>query len=321
MQRIQCMLVAAAALIATGAAHAQTYPAKPVRYVVGFVAGGNADSLGRLVAARLGEILGQQVVVENRPGAAAMVATDLVAKSSPDGYTILQAGATFATNPALRKSVPYDAQKDFAPVSMIARVANVFAVHPSLPAKSVGEFVAYAKARPGQITYGTPGVGSTGHLTVALLQSMTGIVLSHVPYKGGAPALTDLIGGQITALCDNVPSPMPYIKSGRIRALGVTSAQRVPQLPEVPTIAESGVPGFDVASWYAVWTPAGTPQAIITKLNASVVAALGTPDVKQRITDLGYVPTSSTVAELAAILSSETVQWAKVVKEAGIAQE
>src|SRR5262249_31251301 len=212
-------------------------------------------------------------------------------------------------------------QKDFAPVSHLARVANVFAVHPSVPAKSVREIVVYAKANPGKITYGTPGVGSTGHLSAELFKSMTGVMLEHIPYKGGAPALTDLIGGQIAALFDNVPASTPYIKSGRIRALGVTSARRVAQLPEVPTIAESGVPGFDVTSWYALWVPAAVPQTIVARLNAGITAALTAPDVQRRITDLGFEPAPSTVEELAAVLKSETARWASLVKQAGIQPE
>jgi len=319
------MLAAAAAGTAhaqsTSTASVQAYPNKPIRYVVGLAAGGPTDVLARIFAAKLSEVLGQPIIVENRVGAGGSIAADIVAKANPDGYTLFNAGNTLAINSVLRKNLPYDAVRDFAPVALLMTVPNVLIVHPSVPAKSVAELVAYARANPGKINYGSSGVGASPHLSMELLKSMTGIDLVHVPYKGSAPAMVDLLGGQIRAMFDNLPGQIANIRSGKVRALGVSSAQRNVHVPDVPTIMESGVPGFEVVVWYGMWAPAGVPKAIVAKLNAAAVQVMNMPDVRQRVAELGTDPAPSTPAHLGAMLKSELEKWSKVVKDAGIPTE
>jgi len=303
-------------------AHAQTWPSRPLRLIVPTAPGGGTDFTGRLVAAKLSESLGQQVVVENRGGGGGSVGADNAAKSTPDGYTLLLGSiATHAVNPALYKQLPYDHIKDFAPVSLIGTVPNALVVHPSVPVKSMQEFIAYAKANPGKINYGSSGVGSPPHLSMELLRSMTGINLVHVPYKGAGPALADLLGGQVQAMCTSLAGLINFIKSGRVRALGVTTAKRNPQLPDVPTIVESGVPGYEVTIWYAVFAPVATPKAIVQKLNAEMVKALNSPEMKERMALQGMDPAPSTPAELAAFVKIETAKWAKAAKDSGATAE
>ena len=262
------VLLAAVALSLPLLAVAQSWPSRPLRLIVPTAPGGGTDFTGRLVAAKLSEALGQQVVVENRGGGGGSVGADNAAKSTPDGYTLLLGSiATHAVNPALYKKLPYDHLKDFAPVSLIGTVPNAMVVHPSVPVKTMQEFITYAKANPGKINYGSSGVGSPPHLSMELLRSMTGINLVHVPYKGAGPALADLLGGQVQAMCTSLAGLINFIKSGRVRALGVTTAKRNPQLPEVPTIVESGVPGYEVTIWYAVFAPVATPKAVVQKLD------------------------------------------------------
>ena len=302
--------------------HAQNYPTRPLRLIVPTAPGGGTDFTGRLVAAKLSESLGQQVVVENRGGGGGSVGADNAAKSTPDGYTLLLGSiATHAVNPALYKQLPYDHIKDFAPVSLIGTVPNALVVHPSVPVKSMQEFIAYAKANPGKINYGSSGVGSPPHLSMELLRSMTGINLVHVPYKGAGPALADLLGGQVQAMCTSLAGLINFIKSGRVRALGVTTAKRNPQLPDVPTIVESGVPGYEVTIWYAVFAPVATPKAIVQKLNAEMVKALNSPEMKERMALQGMDPAPSTPAELAAFVKIETAKWAKAAKDSGATAE
>ena len=306
----------------TAFVHAQDYPSRPLRLIVPTAPGGGTDFTGRLVAAKLSESLGQQVVVENRGGGGGSVGADNAAKSTADGYTLLLGSiATHAVNPALYKKLPYDHLKDFAPVSLIGTVPNALVVHPSVPAKSVQEFIAYAKANPGKINYGSSGVGSPPHLSMELLRSMTGINLVHVPYKGAGPALADLLGGQMQAMCTSLAGLINFIKSGRVRALGVTTAKRNPQLPDVPTIVESGIPGYEVTIWYAVFAPVATPKAIVQKLNTEMVKALNSQEMKERMALQGMDPAPSTPAELTAFVKIETAKWAKAAKDSGATAE
>ena len=302
--------------------HAQNYPARPLRLIVPTAPGGGTDFTGRLVAAKLSETMGQQVVVENRGGGGGSVGADNAAKATADGYTLLLGSiATHAVNPALYKKLPYDHLKDFAPVSLIGTVPNALVVHPSVPVKSMQEFITYAKANPGKINYGSSGVGSPPHLSMELLRSMTGINLVHVPYKGAGPALADLLGGQVQAMCTSLAGLINFVKSGRVRALGVTTAKRNPQLPDVPTIVESGVPGYDVTIWYAVFAPVATPKAIVDKLNAEMVKALNSSEMKERMALQGMDPAPSTPAELTAFVKAESAKWAKVAKDSGATAE
>ena len=315
-------LIAATALALALPAQAQTYPARPLRMIVPTAPGGGTDFTGRLVALKLSETLGQQVVVENRGGGGGSVGADNAAKATPDGYTLLLGSiATHAVNPALYKKLPYDHIKDFAPVSLIGTVPNVLVVHPSLPVKTFAEFVTYAKANPGKINYGSSGVGSPPHLSMELLRSLTGINLVHVPYKGAGPALADLLGGQVQSMCTSLAGQITYIRAGRVRALGVTTAKRNPQLPDVPTIVESGVPGYEVTIWHGVFAPAKTPAAIVQKLNAEMNKALNAPEMKERMAQQGMDPAPSTPAELAAFVKAESAKWTKAAKDSGATLE
>ena len=302
--------------------HAQNYPARPLRLIVPTAPGGGTDFTGRLVAAKLSETMGQQVVVENRGGGGGSVGADNAAKATADGYTLLLGSiATHAVNPALYKKLPYDHLNDFAPVSLIGTVPNALVVHPSVPVKSMQEFITYAKANPGKINYGSSGVGSPPHLSMELLRSITGINLVHVPYKGAGPALADLLGGQVQAMCTSLAGLINFVKSGRVRALGVTTAKRNPQLPDVPTIVESGIPGYEVTIWYAVFAPVATPKAIVDKLNAEMVKALNSSEMKERMALQGMDPAPSTPAELTAFVKAESAKWAKVAKDSGATAE
>ncbi len=303
-------------------AHAQAYPHKPVRLIVGLPAGGGVDITARITGAKLSEFWGQQVVVENRPGAGTTIAADIVAKATPDGYTLLQCGiGSHGIAPSLYKKLPYDHIKDFAPISIIGTTPNVLVVHPAVPVKSMSEFIAYAKANPGKLSYGSAGAGSSPHLTMELFKSMTAIDIVHVPYKGGPPALADVLGGQIPAVVDILSTLVAPVKAGKLRALGVTSAKRHALLPEVPTIAESGVPGFAVTSWSGMCAPAAVPKPIIAKLNADVAKALNMPDVLRRLAEQGVEAVPSSPEQFATFIKSETIKWAKVVKDAGATVE
>jgi tripartite-type tricarboxylate transporter receptor subunit TctC len=316
------------ALVSGGSVHAQTaatgsgqaYPNKPVRVMVGYVPGGGVDLAARLAAAVLGDLWGVTALVDNRPGAAGGIATEITAKATPDGYTLMLCQiASHAITPARNKNLPYDHIKDFAFVSMIGSTPNVFVVHPSVPIKSLGEFIAYAKANPGKLSFGSSGVGASPHLSIELLKSMTGIDIVHVPYKGAAAALADVMGGQIPASVGNLPGGLlAAIKAGRVRALGVTSAQRNPQAPDVPTFAESGVAGYDVSSWYGICTQAAVPQRILAKLNADLVKVLNSPELQQRMQNQGIDVTPSTPEQFLAHVKSETAKWAKVVRDTGL---
>ncbi len=297
---------------------AQSYPTRAVRLVVPSSPGGGTDISARILAPQLTQFLGQQVVVENRPGAGTMIGGEAVARAAPDGYTLLMGISTLAINPAMYRKVPYDALKDLAPISQAVSLSNVLVVHPSLPAKSVKEFVSLVKPRPGQINFASAGVGTSPHLSMELFLVMTGLKMLHVPYKGSGPGVTDLIAGHVPAMMPNMLSAQPHIKSGRLRALGVTGSKRAPGADDIPTIAEAGVPGYEAVQWYGVLAPAGTPRDIISKLHTGVVRALQNPEVRQRLLNDGAEPIGSSPDEFAAYLRSETAKWAKVTQAAGI---
>ena len=311
--------IVAASLFAVSLAFAQAdYPSKPIRLVVPFPPGGTTDILARAVAQKLTEAWGQQVIVDNRPGAGGNIGSDLVAKAAPDGYTLLMGTVgTHAINPSLYARMPYDAQKDFAPVILVASVPNVLEVDPSLPVHTVQELIAYARANPGKLNFASSGNGTSIHLSGELFKAMTGVKMTHVPYKGSAPALADLVGGQVQLMFDNLPSSLGLIKGGKLRAIAVTSTARSSALPDVPTLAESGLPGYEASSWFGVLAPARTPPAIIAKLNAAIDAWLASPEAKDKLASQGAVAAGGTPADFAHWIAGETVKWAKVVKASG----
>jgi tripartite-type tricarboxylate transporter receptor subunit TctC len=299
-------------------AHAADWPAKPVRVVVPFTPGGSTDITARLVANRLQEIWGQSVVVENRGGAGGNIAADVVAHSDPDGYTIFIVGPGLATNQFLYPSLSYDPVGDFAPVTLLITQPNLMCVPNSSPAKSVQEFIAYCNDNKGKVTFASSGIGTTLHLSGELFKRLAKVEMTHVPYRGGAPAINDLIPGRVDVLFDNMPSILPHVKAGSLRGLAVTTKQRIAVVPDIPTIAESGVPGFDVFSWFGFFVPAKTPQDVVAKINADTNAALVYPSVKMRFEELGATPKGSTPAELASFLKSEIDKWGPVIREANI---
>lgn len=300
-------------------AHAQPYPAKPIRLVVPYPPGGGSDTIMRPFVQLLGERLGQPIVVDNRGGGGGSVGMEAVAHAAPDGYTLLTAlTAQLAVNPALYKKLPYDPVKDFAPISLFADGPYLLVVHPSLPVKSVKELVEFARKNPDKISYASSGNGSGGHLAAELLKSMTGIKMVHVPYKGGGPALTGLLSGEAQVLFAPYASARGQIKDGRIRALGVTTARRPKAIPDIPTIAEAGVAGYDSGVWYALLAPPATPRAIIDRLNRETLAVLKNPDFAKLLVEQAIDPIGSTPEELAQYIKSEIDKWAKVVKEAGV---
>ena len=321
IRRVLVLLVAVVAALAAPFTFAQSvanYPAKPVRLVVPFPAGGTTDILARAVAQKLSEAWGQQVIVDNRPGAGGNIGSDLVAKSTPDGYTLLMGTVgTHAINPSLYKNMPYDHVKDFAPVILVAGVPNVLVVNPSLPVHSVSELIAYAKANPGKLNFASSGNGTSIHLSGELFKVMTGVEMTHVPYKGSAPALTDLIGGQVQLMFDNLPSSLPFIRAGKLRALAVTSGARAAALPDLPTLAESGLPGFEASSWFGVLAPAGTPRDIVAKLNGAIASWLASPAAKEKLLAQGAIAAGGTPDDFARHIGAETSKWAKVVKASG----
>ena len=312
--------LATAALVAGPGfdAAAQNFPSRPVRMIVPYPAGGGTDIISRTVAQKLGERWGQQVIVDNRAGANGIIGTDLAAKSKSDGYTLVVVIATQAINPALYPKIPYNSETDFAPVSLMAQYPFILTTHPSVPAKSVREFIALAKKRPGELSYASSGNGSGPHLGFELFKSMAGINVVHIPYKGAGPANTELISGQVQAFFNNILAGKPHIQSGRLRVIAATSATRSQAMPEIPTFAESGVPGFDVTGWYALLAPAGTPAAIVNKVQADTAASLRIPEVAARLSSEGAEPVGSTSDALARFLQTETQKWAKVVKAANI---
>jgi len=307
-------------LLSTDHALAQTYPAKPIRLVVGFSPGGTTDILAREIAARMQESWGRSVVVDNRPGAGGNIAAEVVAKSAPDGYTILVPTNSFAINPALYSKLSFDAINDFAPITFLGSVTNIIFAHPSVPAKTMKELVALAKARPGQVTYGSGGVGTSPSLAVELFKSIAKVNIVHVPYKGVPPVIQGLLAGELALGVASVPSAaLPeHVKSGRLRGLAVTGSKRSKAVPDVPTMIESGFPGFDVVIWYGMLAPAGTPQDIIGRLNNEVVRIMNLPAVRERMGVFDFDISTGTPAQFGAYIKAEMVQWAKVIKEAGV---
>jgi len=316
---IAAIAVGAAALSAVFAAHAQSYPTKPIRLVVPYPAGGATDFFARAVFTKMSEPLGQQVVVENRPGAGTSIGASEVARSAPDGYTLLLGDAgTYAFNPTLYKKLSYDPLKDFAPVSLTGRFALILAVNSSMPAKSLKEFVDAAKRQPGKIDYGAPGPGSPIHLAMEFFKQRAGLVMTPIPYKGGADAMNDLIGGRISAMFLDIASGLPQIKGGKVRALAVASEKRVAALPDLPTIGESGYPGFEAWAWQGFVAPAGTPRAVVEKLNSEFAKVMADPVIKQRLSESGFEPQTSTPEQFAAHMRSEIAKWRKVIRDSNI---
>ena len=305
------------ALVATLAC-AQTYPTKPIRLVVPFPPGGATDILARDVAQKLTEAWGQSVIVDNRPGAGGNIGSELVAKAAPDGYTIeMGTVGTHAINASLYAKMPYDHVKDFTPVILVAGVPNVLVVNPSVPANSVAEIIAYAKANPGKLNFASSGNGTSIHLSGELFKVMAGVQITHIPYKGSTPALQDLLAGQVQMMFDNLPPSLPQIKAGKLRALAVTSATRAPALPDVPTLAESGLPGFEASSWFGILAPAGTPAPIVAKLNGEIAKWLATPEAKEKLAKQGANAAGGSPDDFAKHIAAETAKWAKVVKDSG----
>lgn len=315
-------LIAGLAVCAASGALAQSYPAKPLRFVVPFAAGGGSDLVARTVAAKLTEALGQPVVVDNRAGAAGSIGADIAAKSPPDGHTLLLgSNGPLAINPSLYAKLPYDASRDFAPVSLVTIMPFVLVVHPALPVRTVKELIALAKSKPGQLNYGSPGNGSTTHLANELLKSMTGTSITHVPYKGVAPAATDLISGQVQMMSGDLSTLLPHVRSGRMRALAVTAARRSSLLPNVPTVAEAGVPGYEASGWFGVLVPAGTPQPIVTRLNSAIVKGLESSDSRERLAALGGEVAGDTPEHFAAHIRTEAAKWSKLIRTLGLKNE
>lgn len=299
----------------------QPYPVRPIRLIVPSSPGGGTDITARIILPKLSEILGQQVIVENKPGAGTMMGTEVASRATPDGYTLLMGISTLAINPAMYKKVSYDAMKDFAPISLVVKCPNVLTVNPSLPVKSVKELIAYSKTHPGKMNYASAGVGTSPHLAMELLLSMTGLKMVHVPYKGSGQAVVDVVSGYVPVSALSIPTVMSYIKSGRLRALGVTSEKRTIGEPDIPTIDEAGVPGYEALQWYGLLAPAGTPREIITKIHGAVIQVLKDPGVRKLLINDGSEPIGTTPEEFSAFIQSETDKWAKVIRDAGIGEK
>lgn len=318
MNKYKYLSVFFAFLGMAGATHAQSYPAKAVRIVVGFPAGGATDIASRAVAQKLTESIGQQVIVENRPGAASNIGAELVSRATPDGYTLLMGSVSLSINPSLYSKLAYDPLRDLAGVAHVATTPFMLVVHPSMPVKNVKELIAFAKSRPGQINFATAGAGSGAHLFVELFRSLAGIEMTSVHYKGAAPATVDVLAGQVPLLFDNILTLYPLVKTGRLRGLGVSTKQRSALAPEIPTVAEAGVPGYDADAWFGLFVPAATSKDIVLRLNAEVIKSLQTPDMRERLRAFGASPGSGTPEQFNALFRNEVAKWAKVVKSAGV---
>jgi len=305
-------------LIASGAAQAQGYPSKTVRLIVPFAAGGSTDVMGRLVAQKLSAVWGQQVVVDNRPGGSTVIGTDIVAKSVPDGHTLLVTPAPFTIVPSLMPKLPYDPAKDFEPITLINTTPLVVIVHPGVPAKNIKELIALAKARPGQMNFGSSGSGGSNHLAGELFNAMANVKITHVPYKGNGPAMTDLLGGHIDMAYNGLTSALQHIKSGKLRALGVTSIKRTAALPDMPTLDEQGLKGFQAVAWNGLSGPAGMPKAAVERAASDVARLMKSPELAEFLKREGSDPVGSSTAEYAAFLRDEIVKWKKVIERAGI---
>ena len=317
-QRFILPAAIAGTLLSSAVVQAQEFPVKPVRIIVPSSPGGGTDILARPLAAKLTERWGQQVIVDNRPGAGQMIGIALVAKAPPDGYTLVMASTPLAINTVLYKKVPYDPIRDFAPITQVAAMPNLLVTHPALPVRNVKQLIALAKARPGDLAYASSGVGTGPHLSMELFNYMAGIKLQHVPYKGTGPALVDTISGHVQLLMSTLLPPLPHLKTGRMRALAVTSVKRVPSLPDVPTVTESGVPGYEMIGWYGIVAPVGTPPAIVAKLQTDIVAELLAPDARERLASQGGEAVGSKPEEFGSFIKSEIEKFGKVVKAAKI---
>ena len=318
MQRISRTIAALALAMLASGAHAQAWPTKPIKWVVPFAPGGTTDILARTIGDKLAIALGQPVIIENKPGAGGGVGADYTAKAPADGYTIMGGTiSTHAINASLYKSLPYDPVKDFAPITLIARVPNMLVVNPDVPAKNVAELIALMKASPAKYTFASSGNGTSQHLSGELFKTMAGVEMQHIPYKGSPPALQDVVGGQVTMTFDNITTAWPLAKGGKLRALAVTTAKRSSVAPEVPTLAESGLAGYEVGSWQGVFAPAGTPPEIVKRLNAEIVKIIRMPDVNEKLTALGAEPVGNTPEEFGALVRGEVGKWADVVKKSG----
>jgi tripartite-type tricarboxylate transporter receptor subunit TctC len=319
-KKILGLALAAALVASAGAAMADDFPNRPARIVVGFPPGGINDIVARVMAERLTQALGQPVVVENRAGAGGTIGADLVAKSRPDGYTLLMGSVSnIAMAPSQYKALPYDPAKDFAPVALVAAAPNVLVVHPDFPVQSVRDLLAAARQKPGSINYASAGLGTSNHLTVELLQVMTGVQFNHVPYKGDAPGTADVVAGQVPMIFPTLPVALPFIKSGKLRAIAVSSAGRSSLLPEVPTVAESGgLPDFEVSVWVGIFAPAGTPREVVGRLNGEIAKIVRVPAVRERLAGLGAEPVGNSVESFTSYIRTELAKWSRVAKAAGI---
>ena len=316
-RRLACAALLALAVVLPGLAQAQ-YPDKPIRLVVPFPAGGGADNLARIIMPRVAQALGRPIVIDNRPGAGGNVGAEIVARAAPDGYTLLYGtNGTHSINQALYGNLGFDPVKDFAPVSRMTVIAALLFVHPALPVQSVQELIRYARAHPGQVTFASAGNGTTSHLAGELFKTMAGVDIVHIPYRGGAAAAADVMGGQVAMMIDVMPNAYPIVRGGRVRGLAVTTAQRVPSAPELPTIAESGLPGFEVSAWDGVLAPAGTPAPIIERLNAAIREALNEPQVNDALRAAGAQPIPGSPADFARHIAESTERWGKVVRQSG----
>ncbi|MEO5701308.1 MAG: tripartite tricarboxylate transporter substrate binding protein [Casimicrobiaceae bacterium] len=322
VRTLVCLLSVLGLSLPAVAVAAEAYPAKPIRLLVPFPPGGPADVLGRVVGERLGASFGKPVVVENRPGAGGNIAMELGAKAAPDGYTLVLAPAgNLTVNPSLYRSVPYDVGRDFAPVTVLAAVPNILVVNPSLGVKSVADLVRYAKAHPGALNFSSPGPGSGAHLAGELFKSMAGVDMVHVPFSGVAPAVTAVLGGQVQVMFAGTSSVLQHIKAGKLEGLAVASAKRIAAAPELPTVAESGLPGFEVVSWYGIVAPAATPPEIVARLQSAIATALHEPEVREKLVGLGAEPIGNTPQAFGAMIQTETVKWSKIVRDAKITIE
>ena len=317
--RIRITIVSVVFAAVASLVQAQSYPTKPIRFIVPFPPGGGNDTIARQVGQKLSAVFGQQVLVDNRPGAGGVIGAELAAKSPPDGYTLFLAGvASHGINPNLRRNLPYDPVRDFDAVSLIASAPLLVVVHPALPVKSIRELVTLAKAKPGQVNFASNGAGGSSHLAVELFKMMTGTNMLHVPYKGLSLALTDLLSGEVQVMFSSAVAMLPQVKAGRLRAIAMTGAERSPAIPDIPTVAEAGVPGYETGSWYGVVAPAGTPQTAISRLNQEIVHFVRAPETIERMNAEAVIPVGSSPAEFSNHIKKELARWAQVIKQAGI---
>jgi len=316
MKRLLVLALAAGFASLTSA---QPYPTKPIKLVAPSTPGDAPDVIARLVADKLSTALGQQVVVENRPGAGGVVGSDYVAKAAPDGYTLIMGNAgSHGINAAVYSKLPYDIQRDFAPVSQVAVAPNVMVINPSVPASTLAEFIAYAKANPGKLSYASGGNGSSAHMSMELFKSMSGIDIQHVPYKGSSPALTDVVSGQVVAFIGNMPPTVPLIKAGKLRAIAVTTKSRSALMPELPTITEAGLPGFETVAWFGVLAPAGTPPEVVNRLSAEIAKIAKSPEIREKLVAMGAEPVGSTPEEFKAVIDRDIAKWKPLAQKVGI---